>query len=501
VKKVLAWVKANLLIVVFSSIIVISLPVAYFGASMWGGGIRKARAETAAKRLTDVQGAKFKYTLAPVMPDGVGVDESVPANDAMSKFIAAERAKSDKAAKQVVQTAIDFNHGKGEMAAAVGRKPHVPLVEGLFPAPAANAPLTELTNRFVERLVSSKNKPSVYEEMLREILNAGEPVDPQVLSQQLDAEKATQVQRLRGAGDAGQKLGEAEQEELAKRLLDVRRRAHLNRAAQIAVYATVDALPIEGGPNVQGTTIPKSIPDQPPAVSRAFQWQMDYWMIRDLFSAVRVANSTSGGVLGNINSSVVKRIERISLGDAFASATGGSDPNNPEAAAAAVPATTIEQLAGMVPTDLTLSVTGRKSSLANPVYDVRTAQLVMVVSTARMKELFNAFARTNFMTITDIDLDEVDVRADLDRGFYYGPEGVMRATITVETVWLRGWTHDLFPSGVKKRLGMTLAEGQASDDAEMASGGGGSPQGNPFGGPGPNDSVPDFSTPKTRGGR
>ena len=30
-------------------------------------------------------------------------------------------------------------------------------------------------------------------------------------------------------------------------------------------------------------------------------------MIRDLLSAVRAANSSSGGVLGNINTSVIKR--------------------------------------------------------------------------------------------------------------------------------------------------------------------------------------------------
>ncbi|XVJ60694.1 MAG: hypothetical protein HEQ23_15415 [Tepidisphaera sp.] len=500
-KKVLAWVKANTLVVVFSAIIVISVPAAYFGASMWGGGIRKQRAEQASKRMTDVQGAKFKYSLAPVTPGGTGVDLSEPANAELNKFFAAERAKSDKAAKDVVQTAVDFNHGKGPMAAAVGRKLHEPLVGGLFPAPAANAPVTELTNRFAERLVSSRNKPSVYEEMLREILNAGEPVDPQQLSKQLDSEKATQVQRLLGAGGAERKLAEAEEAELSKALLDFRRRSHLNRAAQISVYATTDALPIEGNQNATGSLIPKSIPDRPPAVSRAFQWQMDYWMMRDLFSAIRVANSTSGGTLGNINTSVVKRVERISLGSPFASSSGAAVDPNLGTEAVATPATPIEQLAGLVPTDPLISVTGRKSSPGNPMYDVRTAELVLVVSSSRIKELFNAFARTNFMTITDIDLDEVDVRGDLERGYYYGPEAVVRASIKVETLWLRGWTQDLFPSGVRKRLGMPLKEGEVADDAEMASGAGDTPMGDPFGNGGRDGGPAPVLPDKLRGGR
>lgn len=502
-KKVLAWVKANTLVVVFSAIIVISIPAAYFGASMWGGGIRKLRAEQASKRMTDVQGAKFKYSLAPVTPGGTGVDLSEPANSEYNKFFSAERAKSDKAAKDVVQTAIDFNQGKGPMATAVGRKPHEPLVQGLFPAPAANAPVTELTNRFAERLVSTRNKPSVYEEMLREILNAGEPVDPQQLSKQLDAEKATQMQRLLGAGAADRKLAEAEQSELSKALLDFRRRAHLNRASQIGVYASTDALPIEGNQNATGSLIPKSIPDRPPAVSRAFQWQMDYWMMRDLLSAIRVANSTSGGTLGNLNSSVVKRVERISLGEPFASNSGATVDPNAGTEAVATPATPIEQLAGLVPTDPLVSVTGRKNSPGNPVYDVRTAELVLVVSSTRLKELFNAFARTNFMTIVDIDLDEVDVRGDLDRGYYYGPDAVVRATLRVETIWLRGWTQDLFPSGVKKRLGMTLKEGEVADDAEMDSGSGDSSRGgDSFGNSGGRDGSPAPMVPdKIRGGK
>lgn len=475
-KKVIAWVKANLLVVVFSAIIVIALPAGYVGASMFGAGMKKERAEKVNRRLTELKGSVFKYSVPPIMPGGSGIDESAPPNRELTTFFADQRARTEKAAQEVVKAALDFNQGKGAEAAKVGRKPHVPLVDGLFPRPAAGASTTELTNRFVERLVDRKE--GVYQKMLREVLNAGEPLNPEALTKKLESAKAGQLQQVKEAGNAVDKDLQAR---LEQELLDLRRREHLARAADISIYATMDALPIEGGPVVEGSTIPKQIPERPPAVSRAFQWQMDYWLIRDLFTAIRVANTSSGGGLSPVSASVVKRLERITIKEPFATPVfAAGDSSSPETQTIA-PATTLDQLAGLVPSDLAQSITGRKSTPQNPLYDVRLVQVQMVVSSARMKELFNAFAKTNFMTILDIDLKEVDVRGDLDRGFYYGPEGVLRANIVVETIWLRGWTQELFPSGVKKRLGMTLAEGEKSDDAEMASGSAG------FGGSGPID--------------
>lgn len=489
-KKVLTWVKANLLIVVFSTIIIISIPAAFFGASMWGGTIKRERGERATKLLSDVRGTKYSYSLPPTTPGGAAVEEKIPPNSEISKNYAAQRAAAEKASLTVVQSALDFNQGKGAEAAKIGRKPHEPLVADLFPKPASENSQTELTNRFVNMLVDTPQKPSVYTAMLREVLNAGGPVDPIELGKRLEGEKATQMARLVGSGaDANRKLTEAEQTELDRGLLEIRRRAHLARASEISVYATLESLPIEGSSGAEGSTIPRAIPERPPAVSRAFQWQMDYWLLRDLMTAVRVANQGSAGRPVGVSEGVVKRIERITILEPFAVGTGPTDSapvTDPTAAAAPAAATTMEQLTGLVPTDPLLSVTGRKGGPQNPLYDVRPVKMVMVVSAPRLKELFNAFAKTNFMTITDVDLKEVDVRGDLDRGYYYGPESVVQATIMVETIWLRGWTQPLFPSGVKKRLGLPLAEGEKSDDAEMGSSAGGGPSGgsNPFGGNG-----------------
>lgn len=486
-KNVLAWIKANLLIVVFSALIILTLPAAFVGSSMWSQSIHTKRADEAQKALKSIDDAKMAYQIPAVMPGGQEVSEKRFPNTELNALVAKERKKLMDAAKTVAQQAEDFNRGVGALAEAVGRQPHKPLVEGLFPKPADGQSATALTTQFVDKLVDRKDKPSVYAKLLRDVLNAGEPVDPARLGQQLSTTRSTEIQKLLG-NSGNDRLSPEQQKVLDERLLEVRRQAYLSRAGEISVYANMSMFPIEGSAGVSGSVIPKAIPATPPGISLAFQWQMDYWLIRDLLAAVRIANSSTGGGLARLNDSVVKRIDKIEIEQPFAVHTGSADPNDPAAAAASTPATTVDQLTGLVPTDLNLSVTGRKSSPQNPLYDVRRASMTMVVSTARLRELFNAFAKANFMTVVDMDLFEVDVAADLDQGYFYGNESVVRAKIVVETVWLRGWTEGQFPPGVRKQLGLALPEGETAPDiADML---GGTPGGgNPSGPSGPVDDV------------
>lgn len=496
-KKVMAWVKSNVLIVVFSAIIILSMPLAFFGASWWGGKITTERKDAASKRLTDVQNLKYTYSLAPIMPGGVALEEKRVANNEVSAAYADWRAKRQAASQQVVKSAVDFNRGAGPEAAKTGRTAHAPIIDGLFPKPAAGVSVPEMTNRFVAALVNTQNRPSVYATMLRDVINAGDPVDPVALGKNLDGERSSRMAKLGTDGTSG-KLAPADQEAMDQALLNLRRNTLLSRASEISVYASLDSLPIAGRGQTEGSTIPAEIPVQPPSVSLAFQWQMDYWLIHDLLIAVRTAN---GGGRGSVTDSVVKRIDKITILDPFASGSvASSDPSgaaDPMAAPAA--ATTVDQLTGLVPLDAMRSVTGRKSSMQNPLYDVRTVKLNLVLSAPRMKEFFNALAKTNFMTVTGLSLNEVDVRGELDRGYYFGPESVVQATITIETVWLRSWTQDLFPSGVKRRLGLPLAEGEKPDDSDMAGGSGNSGSPDSFGDSSRSRDVPQPMTPKGNG--
>jgi transposase InsO family protein len=74
------------------------------------------------------------------------------------------------------------------------------------------------------------------------------------------------------------------------------------------------------------------------------------------------------------------------------------------------------------------------------VYDVRLADVVFVADTAQLPAVFDALARQNFMTVTNVRLSSADAFAAARDGYLYGPAPVSQVTATVETIWLRDWT-------------------------------------------------------------
>src|SRR5207248_669255 len=138
-----------------------------------------------------------------------------------------------------------------------------------------------------------------------------------------------------------------------------------------------------------------------------------YWMVSDLLRAIDAANTDAAGKRTTLDKSVVKRVERLEL----LPATGPTEP----------------------------SITGRHSGGDNKLYDVRQGRLTLIVASSGLPALINAISRTNFMTVIGLDFAEIDPWADLDRGYYYGSDHVVRAVVKVETVWLRSWTEAMMP--------------------------------------------------------
>ena len=86
-------------------------------------------------------------------------------------------------------------------------------------------------------------------------------------------------------------------------------------------------------------------------------------------------------------------------------------------------------------------------------YDTRTVELTVVASSRDLPRLFEALGRVNYMTVVGVDLSPVDVWADLEQGYFYGDDHVVRAVVTIETVWLRSWTLPLMPDRVRAAVG------------------------------------------------
>ena len=58
------------------------------------------------------------------------------------------------------------------------------------------------------------------------------------------------------------------------------------------------------------------------------------------------------------------------------------------------------------------------------------------------------------MTVIDMDLEAVDAYAALKEGYDYGQEHVVKATLTIETIWIHAWIKPWMPATVRTALGV-----------------------------------------------
>jgi hypothetical protein len=331
----------------------------------------------------------------------------------LTEYVREQRKALEDQVSSVVRIAEETN-----------KKGHEPLVADLFPAPAQEQSLQVRMIELAEALIGREGRPSVYQALLDSI-NAGGPEDPAGLGTILADEKALQIEKHKA--ENGETPMTREQEaEMNARLTELRIGRYQQRADEISVYATTACLP---------SSVPAAVPSELLPAARLFEWQWDYWFIADLFAAVGEANRGEDGSLLPVERSVVKRIQSIRLEPPpiYVGETLASMPEDPNPGAP----------------NYSRSITGRRSSKSNKIYDVRTADLTLVVSSARLPELINAISRTNFMSVIGLTLSEVDPWAELAQGFYYGPEHVVRAEVKVESVWLRSWVAPLMPDDFK----------------------------------------------------
>jgi hypothetical protein len=460
VKPVLDWIKSNPMIVVFSALIVLLLPASWFVSSMWSQKIRDTQQKLANDDMGKLQKAKIDYTAKLYEPGATALSFKEVPNRALIKFFKDHADDMAKQAGDLVTRAENYNKGVGPDAQAVGRSEHKPLVDGLFPPPKAKDEEQSKLNEMEDTLLGLKGRPNPYQQLLDGI-RAGGPTDPVRLEETIqnlqtrEKEKVTANKR---------DLTADETNDLIKQLADRRLAEYQSRVSAVSVYAALDVFPHGKSPGA----IPVGSHIDPDLIEpvRFFGYQWDYWVLDDLLGAVKLAN-TQNGKLTNVDKSIVKRIVSIEIeppdgldeGDDADSArrremAGGGGGGAP----AAVP--------GMAPSDPFKSISGRLGGPSNTVYDVRRAKMTVIVSSAHLQEFLEAIPRTNFMTITELNLAEVNVWDDLKKGFLYGPDHVVKATVAVETVWLRSWMAGYMPARLKAAF--KIPEPQATPEAAPA---------------------------------
>lgn len=416
-KGVLSWLKSNVLLVILAILTVVPLPVAWYFASGMNRSLVEGRQQDAQRVLRDVQGVTVEYQLEPLTPEQEPVSYSSPPNQKVTEHFKAEQDRRLAQVETVKSAAIEYNRrGRG------------PLVEGLFPEPVGESQLKR--NEMARRAAAADTRDSAYNQLLRN-LRIRPPVNGEELASLIQVQRDRKVSEV--TGDQGeQALSEKQREQINGQMLDLRITRYRTHAIDTAFYGSLDVLP---------PSVPRSAPVSPPPLEQCFEWQFDYWLIEDLLHALSRANADldATGNGGNVVSGVVKRVDRIDIDPApFV----GSQPSGGR-----------DDFGGRT-SNQPATVTGR-SPVDSGLYDVRYATLSLTVSSAKLPALLDAISSSNFMTVLDVDLFEVDPWADLEAGYYYGSDAVVRAEIRVEVLHLRAWTVPFMPESVKQMLGLS----------------------------------------------
>lgn len=443
-KKVLVFLRQRWSLMLLAIALLIVFPAGLFASSSWRSGIRRDVEAMVNKDFTELKGASsINYSVPSLLPDAPAVQMPFAPNERVIAWFREQRDSVMAEAGTVFNEALAFNKGD-----------HTVLVEDLFPAPARGNELLK-PNQMVRRYASN-----AHTELLASV-GAGTPPDPTALAAALAEQRTQAVARL--TGDRGEQALTPEQAAALEKELSESRVGRLaQRAAQIGFYADTGIFPL---PPVD------SVGRERVSLAAAWDLQERYWIHADLLRAVRAANAGAGG--RGVPGGVVKKIESIVV-DPPAYPTGAGEPREGEPDSGSEGGNSGGE-GGSLTTDYSKSVTGRVSGpgTSNTFFDVRTATMTAIVATRELPRFIDALAATNFMSVLDVDLERVEPLDQLRLGFYFGDEPVVRATMRIETVWLREWTAPLMPKEVRAALGIAEPEAPENAGEEAQPNGGG----------------------------
>ena len=448
---ILQWIKANLLIVISIALIIILLPVGWFFSSGWNSSIQ----EKASKAYSDeksklTRASSIEYSLPAVLKGEQALTENRAPNTIVTDFYLNQIDQRKLQVQQVVERGTAFN-----------KADHTVPLDGLLPEAASPSELRKNGSRLGELIAGTLESPSLYTRLLRK-LNAGDAPDAAALASSLSQFK-TQQQEQYAATSSDGRISVEQTKLLEQDLIKRRLGEYASKAESIAFYCPLTAIQSET-PELGYSHVPAIPPNYDSITEQAvFTWVWDYWVISDVLRAASAANTDASGVSLPVPDAPIKHVELIRVSE-FAVATGGSEfddidsggrgarggrgfGNDDDFAAPSGPK----------------FYTGRTQSNA---YDIRTVDLTVIASSKQLPKFFDALAKTNYMTVIDVDLSEVDVYDALSQGYYYGQDHLVRANIKIETVWLRSWTAESMPKSIRDSLGIVLDSDVAEDMTE-----------------------------------
>jgi len=469
--KIIGFIKANLVVVILVVLILAVLPTGYIFSNKWNKKVHdEANAAYTKEQRSLTKAGKINYSLPAVLEGEANLSETRAPNSAVTAFYEAHKREREEQVNEVVERGTAFNQGD-----------HVELVPGILPKASDDRTLVRLAREMIETIVGTNATPSIYQRKLQR-LNAGSPPTPERLTLTLEEIKKREQQGFEDSNADG-KMTQAQSDQLQKDLVAHRLGEYIGRAKALTFYCSPAAF-VNGEVNQssnqrQSNNANKGefsiIPASSPPLSTideslVFNWLWDYWIVSDVLDAAALANTDPQTGAMSIPDAPLKRIEqiRISKLDFASESTASAATDDSQTGIRTNSRNTSRgnnaSNATLAQDDGSATFTGRKGGEPGSAYDIRTIQVVVVASSQGLPAFIDAIARTDYMTVTDLDLEQVDVWSDLEDGYYYGDEHVVRASITIESVWLRSWLAPIMPDQVKSALGIPLAVNPEESD-------------------------------------
>ena len=449
---ILAWVKSNLLIVISIALILILLPVGWFFSNGWNTSIQEQAQDDYKKEKNRLNSASsIEYSLPAVLQGERGVSEDRAPNAIVTNFYKTQKELRESQVAEVVDRGTAFN-----MAG------HVVPVDGLLPQAANTSELKKKGFRLGEFIAGTQDAPSIYARLIRK-LNAGDAPQPDVIAAELSQYKSQQEETYAATSPDGN-ISDSQSKQLSQDLIQRRLGQYAGQAESLSFYCPLNAIQI--AEPIAGYS---QIPQTPPAYDSiteqgVYTWVWDYWVVSDVLRAVASANTDDSGVSLTIPDAPVKHIEDIRVAEfAVASADAADDDFSSSGGRGGRGGRTSSAPSSSSADPNAVSFKSYTDRTESDAYDIRYVDLTIIASSQDLPLFFDALGKTNYMTVIDTDLSQVDSWEALERGYYYGDDHIVRAHITIETVWLRSWTAPLMPETVRQTLGVVLDSNNPDD--------------------------------------
>lgn len=423
-KKIMALVKANLISVISVVVVVISLPALIFLSAGRSSAIHEKVQGDLDGMNRSLQQVQYQYQFEPVTPGEAAIEITEAPTEAMNKAMESWGEQLREQAAESIDVVVSRNAANKRV-----------LVEGLFPEPTEADRVAKL-QEIVERW------PVAHRALIARV-GAGAAPDRVTLEAKLSAVWRQRVERIQSTRD---EVGADDLEQIRESLRDLRLAEYRATASDLRFYVNDDAF----------TDVEPWGQNSLPSMATVWDWQWKHWIHGDLLEALRLAN-TEGDWERSLLEGPVKRLERVAV-----------SPERYTSKTLPVEISYAEEIAP----DWNVSETGRAGwpSAAHGLYDVRYASMSLLIDGDRLLEVVDAISRTNLMRVVKVEIKDVDPTPDLFDGYVYGQGHIVRAVLTIETVWLRSWMKDYMPPEVRQAMGVPGeqddgSETQANDDS------------------------------------